>query len=74
MQMDLYRKLTTVKRKCIFDYNLLKIKRIFTTSFNRFTAIVPCRITNILSGVRVTIDGVWIDNWIYLPLTDRIYK
>jgi hypothetical protein len=27
----------------------------------------------ILSRVRVTLDGVWIDNWIYWPLSNRNY-
>jgi hypothetical protein len=27
-----------------------------------------------LTCMSVTLDGVWIGNWIYLPLTDRNYK
>jgi hypothetical protein len=57
------------------DYNCFLIFNSFLRlqyfySFFKYCSLYSC----LLSCVRVTIDGVWIGEWIYWPLTGHNYK
>jgi hypothetical protein len=44
------------------------------SSFHYLCFNIYCLIEDVVTYMIVTIDGVWIGNWIYWPLIDGNYK